>query len=153
METEERLRSLGLQLPTAPSPIAAYVPAVMVGDLLYTSGSGPVANGQPLMTGKVGSDLTIEQGYEAARQTILNLLAIVRQELGSLDRVERIVKLLGFVASAPGFGRQTEVMNGASHLLEQVFAERGKHARAAIGTNELPFNLPVEIELIIQVKS
>jgi enamine deaminase RidA (YjgF/YER057c/UK114 family) len=152
METEERLRALGLQLPTAPSPVAAYVPAVVVGDLLYTSGSGPVANGQPLMTGKVGSDLTIEQGYEAARQTVLNLLAVVRQELGSLDRVERIVKLLGFVASAPGFGRQPEVMNGASHLLEQVFAERGKHARAAIGTNELPFNLPVEIELIVQVK-
>jgi len=152
METEERLRTLGLQLPTAPSPVAAYVPAVLVGDLLYTSGSGPVANGQPLMTGKVGSDLTIEQGYEAARQTILNLLAVVRQELGSLDRVERIVKILGFVASAPGFGRQPEVMNGASHLLEQIFAERGKHARAAIGTNELPFNLPVEIELIVQVK-
>jgi enamine deaminase RidA (YjgF/YER057c/UK114 family) len=153
MEIEERLRALGLQLPSAPSPVAAYVPAVIVGDLLYTSGSGPVGNGQPLMTGKVGSDLTIEQGYDAARQTILNLLAIVRQELGSLDRVERIVKLLGFVASAPGFGRQPEVLNGASHLLEQIFAERGKHARAAIGTNELPFNLPVEIELIVQVKS
>jgi enamine deaminase RidA (YjgF/YER057c/UK114 family) len=152
METEERLRSLGLQLPSAPSPVAAYVPAVVVGGLLYTSGSGPFSNGQPLITGKVGSDLTVEQGYEAARQTILNLLAVVRQEIGSLDRVERIVKLLGFVASAPGFGRQPEVMNGASHLLEQVFGERGRHARAAIGTSELPFNLPVEIEMIVQVK-
>jgi enamine deaminase RidA (YjgF/YER057c/UK114 family) len=152
MSIEQRIRELGLELPEPPKPVAAYIPAVRVGNLLFTSGMGPLLGGRVTMTGKVGSDLTVEQGYEAARQTMLNLLAVVKQELGSLDRVERVVKVLGFVASAPGFGRQPEVMNGASHLLEQIFGERGKHCRAAIGTSELPLNTPVEIEMIVQVK-
>lgn len=152
METEQRLRSLNLSLPPVSGPLAAYVSAVQVGNLLFTSGNGPVVDGQPIMTGKIGSDLTVEQGYEAARQTALNLLAVVNHELGSLDRIERIVKLLGFVASAPGFSRQPEVLNGASHLFEEVLGPRGKHARSAIGTSELPFNVPVEIEMIVLVK-
>lgn len=152
MSVEQRMRELGLELPEPPKPVAAYVPAVRAGNLLFTSGSGPLSGGRVMMTGKVGSDLTVEEGYEAARLTMLNLLAVVKQELGSLDRIERIVKLLAFVSSAPGFGRQPEVINGASHLLEQILGERGQHARAAIGASELPLNTPVEIEMIVQIK-
>lgn len=149
---EQRLVELGIELPEAPQPIAAYVPVIRTGDLLFTSGTGPIVGGKPSVTGKVGSDLTVEEGYQAARQTVLNLLAVVKRELGSLDRVDRIVKVLGFVASAPGFNRQPEVINGASHLLEQIFGERGRHARSAVGTSELPLNIPVEIEMVVRTK-
>ncbi|MFQ5340600.1 MAG: RidA family protein [Anaerolineae bacterium] len=149
---EQKLKELGLELPAPPKPVAAYVPAVEVNGLLFTSGSGPIESGEIKYHGKVGRDLTVEEGYQAARLTMLNLLAVVRQALGSLDRVERVVKVTGLVASAPGFNRQPEVMNGASHLLEELFGERGRHARSAIGVNELPFDTPVEIEMIVKVK-
>lgn len=149
---EHKLKELGLELPAPPTPVAAYVPAVEVNGLLFTSGSGPIEAGKIKYHGKVGRDLTVEEGYQAAQLTMLNLLAVVRQALGSLDRVERIVKLTGLVASAPGFNQQPQVMNGASHLLEQLFGEQGRHARSAIGVNELPFDTPVEIEMIVKVK-
>ncbi|RME44069.1 MAG: RidA family protein [Chloroflexi bacterium] len=152
MSAEQKLRELGLELPAPPEPVAAYVPAVEANGLLFTSGSGPIEDGKIKYHGKVGRDLSVEEGYQAARLTMLNLLAVVRQALGSLDRVERIVKVTGLVASAPGFNRQPEVMNGASHVLEALFGEQGRHARSAIGVNELPFDTPVEIEMIVKIK-
>lgn len=150
MSVEERLRELNITLPDPPPPIAAYVPAVRIGNLLFTSGSGPWDGDLFRYQGKLGRDLSLEEGYDAARVVMINLLSVIRAELGSLDRVERIVKVLGFVASAADFNQQPQVMNGASELLEAVFGERGRHARSAIGVNELPVNIPVEIEMIVQ---
>lgn len=152
MCVSERLQELGITLPKAPKPVAAYVPAVLTGNLLFTSGNGPWQNGTIKYHGKVGHDLTVEEGYDAARLTMLNLLSVVQAELGTLDRVERVVKVFGLVASAPNFNDQPQVINGASELLEDIFGEHGKHARAAVGTNELPANIPVEIEMILRVK-
>jgi len=152
MSIEERLRGLGITIPAAMAPVASYAPTVTVDGMLYTSGSGPIVDGRPVVTGKLGGAVTVEQGYQAARLTAINLLALVRQALGDLERIEQVVKLQGFVASAPGFNRQPAVVDGASHLLEQALEERGRHARAAIGVNELPFDLPVEIDLIVKIK-
>lgn len=152
MSPERRLQELGIELPPAPKPVASYVPAVQVGDLLFMSGNGPLRAGKPLVQGRLGETMTVEQGADAARQTMLNLLSTLRDTLGSLDRVERIVKLLGFVNSAPDFTQQPAVVNGASELLLQIFGERGRHARSAIGTSVLPFGIPVEIEMIVQVR-
>jgi len=148
---EARLKALGIQLPPAPKPVASYVPAVRTGNLVFLAGQGPLADGKPTVTGKVGAELTEEDGYKAARATILNSLAVLRAEIGSLDRVRRIVKLVGWVNSAPGFTRQPWVINGASDLLVEVFGDAGKHARSSIGANELPFNIPVEIEIVVEV--
>jgi enamine deaminase RidA (YjgF/YER057c/UK114 family) len=148
---EARLKELKIELPPAPKPIAAYVPAVQTGDLIFLAGQGPIREGKVTITGKVGSDLSEEQGYKAARETVLVSLAALKAEIGSLDRVKRIVKLTGFVNSAPGFTRQPWVINGASELLVEVFGEAGKHARSAVGTSDLPLNIPVEIELIVEV--
>lgn len=151
MSPEDRLKQLGITLPPPPQPVASYVPAVQVGNLLFMSGTGPLREGKPAFRGRVGETLTLEEGMEAARLTMLNLLSTLRHTLGSLDRVERIVKLLGFVNSAPDFTQQPQVINGASELLLQIFGERGQHARSAIGTSALPFGIPVEIEMIVQV--
>jgi len=148
---EARLASMGIQLPPVPAPVATYVSTVRTGDLVFVAGHGPVENGKPTVTGKVGAELTEEQGYQVARETILRSLAAVRAEIGSLDRVRRIVKLVGFVNSAPGFTRQPWVINGASDLLVEVFGEAGRHARSAIGVSELPLNIPVEIEMVVEV--
>jgi enamine deaminase RidA (YjgF/YER057c/UK114 family) len=149
---EQRLLELDITLPEPPLVAAIYVPAVTVGNIVYTSGNDCRVNGRLMFQGKVGQDLTIEQGQLAARQTMINLLAVLKGHLGDLDRIERIVKLLAFVNSAHGFVEQPYVINGASALLEEVFGEKGKHARSAIGTSELPFNTPVEIEMIVQIK-
>jgi enamine deaminase RidA (YjgF/YER057c/UK114 family) len=149
---EQKLKALGIELPTPPVPKFSYVPCVRTGNLLYTSGQDCRVNGELLYAGKLGRELTIEQGQQAARQTVINLLAVIKQELGDLDRVERVVKMLGFVNSAPGFADQPVVMNGASDLLIEVFGDKGRHARSAIGTSELPFHTPVEIELIVEVR-
>ena len=130
---EARLKALGIQLPQVPAPIASYVPAVRTGNLVFLAGQGPVVGGKPTVTGKVGADLTEEEGYKAARATILTSLAVLRAEIGSLDRVRRIVKLVGWVNSAPGFTRQPWVINGASDLLVEIFGEAGKHARSSVG--------------------
>lgn len=148
---EARLKALGIELPPPPKPVASYVPAVRTGNLVFLSGQGPVAGGKPTVTGKVGAELTEEQGNKAARATILNSLAVLRAEIGSLDRVRRIVKLVGWVNSAPGFVRQPWVINGASDLLVEIFGEAGRHARSAVGANELPLGIPVEIELVVEV--
>jgi len=148
---EARLKALGIELPPAPKPIASYVLSVRTGNLVYLAGQGPFAGGKPTVTGKVGAELTEEEGYKAARATILGSLAALRAEIGSLDRVSRIVKVVGWVNSAPGFTRQPWVLNGASDLLVEIFGEAGKHARSAVGANELPLNIPVEIEMIVEV--
>jgi enamine deaminase RidA (YjgF/YER057c/UK114 family) len=150
MSFEARLRELGIELPAPPKPVATYVPAVQAGDLLFLSGVIPVRNGKLTMEGKLGRDLTVEQGYEAARIALLNALSIVRAELGTLDRVKRIVRLVGHVASAEGFVQQPAVINGASDLLVSIFDEAGRHARVAVGAAQLPLNSPVELELIVQ---
>lgn len=152
MSPEVRLAQLGIVLPPPPEPMAVYVLAVRTGDLLFTSGAGPTAGGRPAVVGRVGETLTLEEGIEAARLVMLNLLSAIRNELGSLDRVERIVKLLGFVNSAPDFTQQPAVINGASELLVEIFGERGEHARSAIGASALPLGIPVEIEMIVQVR-
>ena len=151
MHYEEKLRELGLTLPAPPKPVANYVPAVRVGDLLFLSGVLPSRDGQLIVTGKLGQDLSIEQGMEAARMAVLNGLSIIRQEAGSLDRVKRIIKMVGHIASAPGFTDQPQVLNGASDLLVSLFGDAGRHARVAVGAAELPRQAPVEIELIVQV--
>ncbi len=151
MSYEARLAELKITLPPAPKPVATYIPAVRTGDLLFLSGTGPFKDGVIAFAGKLGKDLTVEQGYEAARLTLLNALAMVRQELGTLDRVTRIVRLTGHVASAEGFTQQPAVINGASDLLVQIFGEAGRHARLALGAAELPLNMAIELELILQV--
>jgi enamine deaminase RidA (YjgF/YER057c/UK114 family) len=151
MTINERLVELGIELPQLPRPMGAYVLAVQTGNLLYTSGIGPQRDGQFPYQGHVGAELSIEEGRAAARLCMLNLLSLIRDAAGSLDRVARVVKVLGFVASAPGFADQPQVMNGASELLQEVFGERGRHARAAIGVNELPSHIPVEIEMIVEL--
>lgn len=149
---EEKLRELGYTLPEAPTPKGVYVTALEVDGMVYTSGSSCFEGGGLKYQGKLGADLTVEQGYDACRITMLNLLSIVKQEIGDLDRIEQVVKLTGYVASAPGFGMQPAVLNGASELLGEVLGERGKHARSAMGVNELPMNSPVEIEMIVRLK-
>ncbi|MFT9848833.1 RidA family protein [Aneurinibacillus sp. REN35] len=149
---EKRLKELGIELPEVPKPAAIYIPAQQTGNLVYTSGQDCRKDGVLIYEGKVGKDLTVEQGQEAARQTMINCLAVLKGHLGNLDRVKKVVKLLGFVNSAPGFVEQPYVINGASKLLEEVFGEAGKHARSAISSNELPFNTPVEIEMIVEVE-
>src|SRR5438309_14765 len=147
MSFETRLQELGLTLPDAPPPAGNYVPAVQVGNLIFASGQIAIMSGQLLVKGKLGRDVSIEQGQEAARRALLNILAAVRSCTGTLDAVKRIVKLNGWVASAEGFGDQSQVVNEASRLLEEIFGEAGKHARAAIGVAELPLGAPVELEL------
>ena len=149
---EARLKALGLQLPAPPTPIASYVPVVRAGNLVFLAGQGPLVDGKPTVTGKVGANLTEAEGYQAARATILTSLAVLRAEIGSLDRVRRVVKLVGWVNSAPGFTRQPWVINGASDLLVEIFGDAGRHARSSVGANELPLDIPVEIELIVEVE-
>ena len=147
---EDNVKQKNIVLPPPTAPVANYVPAVRVGNLLFLSGSGP---DQSTPRGKVGKDLSLEQGYQAARATGLNLLATARASLGSLDRVKRIVKVLGMVNSAPGFTDQPKVINGFSDLMVEVVGEAiGKHARSAVGMAELPFNIPVEIEMVLEVE-
>lgn len=153
MSYERQLEQLRIELPSAPKPVANYVPAVRAGDLLFLSGVLPSRDGQLIMTGKLGQAISIEQGMEAAKVALLNALAIVRNEVGSLDRVKRIVKMVGHIASAPEFTDQPQVLNGASDLLVAIFGEAGRHARVAVGSAELPRQAPVEIELIVQVSS
>jgi enamine deaminase RidA (YjgF/YER057c/UK114 family) len=149
---EARLAALGLSLPPPARPVASYVMATRVGNLLYTSGHLPQpGGGAPLIVGKVGAELTAEQGAAAAQVVALNILATVKAELGSLERVARVVKLTGFVNCVDGFAGQPAVVNGASNLFKEVLGEKGVHARSAVGTNALPLNVPVEIEAIIEI--
>jgi enamine deaminase RidA (YjgF/YER057c/UK114 family) len=148
---EARLRALGVELPPPPRPAANYVTATQSGRIVFLAGQGPLAGGQVVYAGKVGVDLSEEDGYRAARLTILNSLAILREHAGSLDRVTRILKLLAWVHCASGFGRQHLVVNGASDLLVEVFGERGRHARSAVAAHDLPMGIAVELELVAEV--
>ena len=151
MGAEEQLAALGIELPDPPTPVASYVPVVVSGGLAFVAGQVPLAEGKLLATGKLGADLDAEAGADAARTCALQALAALRAELGSLDRIHRIVKLTVFVASAPGFTDQPKVANGASDLLGEVFGEMGRHARAAVGVSELPLGASVEVEVIAEV--
>lgn len=151
MSYEAKLKELGVTLPDPPKPVANYVPVVRVGDLLFLSGVLPSRDGQLIMTGKLGGNLTIEHGIEASRVAVLNGLSIIRSAAGSLDLVKQIVKMVGHIASAPGFTDQPQVLNGASDLLVSVFGDAGRHARVAVGAAELPRHAPVEIELIVEL--
>lgn len=150
---EATLQTLGIQLPDPPKALASYVPLQQVGELLYTSGVIPVWNGEIRYRGMVGGDLSLRDGVQAAEMCALNIISLVRQHTGSLDRVEQFVQLSGFVRSAPGFEEQPKVLNGASDLIFKVFGERGRHTRQALGTNELPLGVPVEISAIVRLKS
>jgi enamine deaminase RidA (YjgF/YER057c/UK114 family) len=151
MSAEEKLKELGITLPTPAQPIANYVRAVRVGNLLFVSGHGPYNDGKIKIAGKVGKELTVEEGYQVARNVALNCLASVKAAVGDLDKVKRIVKLLGMVHCTEDFKDQPKVINGCSDLLVEIFGEIGKHARSAVGMQALPNGIPVEIEMILEV--
>jgi enamine deaminase RidA (YjgF/YER057c/UK114 family) len=148
---EQRISELGLQLAEPTRPVANYLPAVRVGQLVYVSGHGPKPDPDNEFVGKVGSDIDVETAYRAAGVTILSCLSTLRAEIGDLDKVEQVVKLLGMVNSAAGFNKQPQVINGASDRLVEIFGDRGRHARSAVGMAELPGDIAVEIELIVKV--
>jgi enamine deaminase RidA (YjgF/YER057c/UK114 family) len=145
-----RLTELGIELPPVVKPVAAYVPAVRTGNLVYTAGQLPMVDGALPVTGKVGAEVSAEDAKALARTCALNALAAVNSVVG-IDAVTRVVKVVGFVASAPGFSGQPGVINGASELFGEVFGEAGAHARSAVGVSELPLNAPVEVEIIVEV--
>ena len=149
---EERLKDLGIELPPPPEPVGNYIGAVQVGDLVFLGGVSNRVRGVLKYRGKLGRDLTVEQGYDAARMAAINHLAILKAFLGDLDRIERVVKVVGHVNCAPGFNRLPPVLNGASDLLVEVFGEAGRHARLALGAAELNDDIPVETEMIVQVR-
>jgi enamine deaminase RidA (YjgF/YER057c/UK114 family) len=149
MSAEKKLKELGIQLGPVTPPVANYVNAVRAGNLLFLAGKGPAGG----ISGIVGKDMTAEQAYGHARTVGLNLMAVMKHELGSLDRVKRIVKVLGMVNAVPGFGDQPKVINGCSDLFVEVFGERGRHARSAVGMGSLPNNIPVEIEVIVEIEA
>ncbi|MFP4573667.1 MAG: RidA family protein [Desulfobacterales bacterium] len=151
MKVEEKLKEMRLELPEAPRPVANYLPLVRTGNLVFLSGHGPVRMDGSRITGKLGADLSLKEGYNAARQVALGLLSSLKSEIEDLDKVRRIVKLLGMVNCIPEFTDLPNVINGASDLLVALFVERGKHARSAVGMNALPGNIAVEIEMIVEV--
>jgi enamine deaminase RidA (YjgF/YER057c/UK114 family) len=152
MNVEAKLKEMGLELPGVSRPVGSYVPAVRSGALLFLSGHGPYRDGKRAYTGKLGQEYTVQEGYEAARLVALNCLATVKDALGDLDRVKRVVKVLGFVSSSEGFVEQPQVINGCSDLLVELYGEVGRHARSAIGVAELPGGMPVEIEMVLEVE-
>ncbi len=152
MKIEQRLAQLGIELPPPPQPVGNYIGAVRVGELVFLGGVSNRVRGVLTYQGKLGRDLTLEQGYDAARMCAINHLAILKDLLGDLDRIDRIVKLVGHINCAPGFNRLPPVLNGASDLLVEVFGDRGRHARLALGASELNDDIPVETELIVQVR-
>jgi len=152
MNTEEKLKELNIELPEAPKPAGAYVPVARTGKLVFTSGILPVDAGEIKIKGKLGKELSLDQGQEAAGRCVLNGLSAIKKELGSLDKIKQVIRINGYVQSEKGFTDQAKVMNGASDLLVNIFGEKGKHSRTAIGASELPLNSPVEIDMIIEVE-
>ena len=148
---QERMQELGLELPQVPMPAASYVPAVRTGNLVFTAGQVSFEGGEIHVTGKVGDAVRLEEAQHAARLCALNALAAAASEAGGLDRISRIIKVVGYVASAPGFNAQPQVVNGASDLLGEIFGENGHHARSAVGVAELPLGVPVEVEMIAEL--
>ena len=151
MSVTARLAELGIAIPEVVPPVAAYVPAVVTGRYVYTSGQLPMRDGAMIAEGLVGSDVDPDTAKECARQSAINALAAAQSVIGSLERVTRVVKVVGFVASAPGFTGQPAVINGASELLLDVFGDAGRHARSAVGVAGLPINAPVEVEMVLEV--
>ena len=150
---QERMQELGLELPQVPRPAGSYVPAVRTGNLVFTAGQVSFEDGEIRVTGKVGDAVSLEEAQHAARLCALNALAAAASEAGGLDRISRIIKVVGYVASAPGFNGQPQVVNGASDLLGEIFGENGHHARSAVGVVELPLGVPVEVEMIVELVS
>lgn len=149
---EKKVQEMGLSIPEAPKPVAAYIPGIKVGEFVYTAGQIPLANGELKYKGKVGAEVSVEDAYEAAKVCALNCLGVVKSIIGDLDKVEQIVKVVGFVNSADGFNMQPKVINGASELFGEIFGEKGAHARSAVGVNELPLDATCEVEIIVKVK-
>ena len=149
---EQKLMQMGITLPAAPNPAANYVNVVRTGNLLYLAGKGPNGPDGKYITGKLGQDLTIEQGYEAAKSVAVNQIAVLKAELGDLSKVKRIVKVNGMINTTPDFTDHSKVMNGFSDMMVAVFGEKGKHARSSVGMCSLPFNIAVEVELIVEVE-
>ncbi len=145
------MRELGIELPAAPAPVGSYVPSVRSGNLLYLSGMLPLREGKLTRTGRVGESLSLDEARGEARQAVLSALSVVKDQIHTLERVVRCVKLTGYVASAPGFTDQPKVLNAASDLLYEIFGDRGRHARSAVGVQVLPLNAPIEIELIFEL--
>lgn len=152
MKIENKMKVIGLILPEVPKPIAEYIPAKKIGNLVVTSGQGPIKDGKFIHVGKVGGEVNLEEGYESAKMCALNCLAAIKSIIGSLDEIDEIVKIKGYVNSTPDFYRQPEVINGASELVVKIFGEKGKHTRSALGTSVLPGNIPVELEMIVKLK-
>jgi enamine deaminase RidA (YjgF/YER057c/UK114 family) len=150
---EEKIKQMGITIPEPVKPLAAYIPAMQVGNLVMTSGQVPISSGAVKYQGKVGKDLTEEEGKEAAKLCAINCLSAVKSLIGSLDKIKRILKLTVFIASAEGFTAQPKVANGASEFIGEIFGEAGKHVRSAVGVSELPLNSAVEIEMTVEVKS
>lgn len=151
-DPESVIKELNLELPSAPKPVASYIPTQQVGDLIYTSGNLPMKDGKVIFAGKMGEgDNTVEVGYEASKLATLNSLSALKAAIGDLSKVKKVVKVVGFVNSAAGFTDQPKVINGCSDLLAQIFGDAGKHARSAVGIAELPLNALVEIEFIYQI--
>jgi enamine deaminase RidA (YjgF/YER057c/UK114 family) len=151
MKIEERLQELGIELPPIPAPAGNYVQYVRTGNLIFLSGAGPHTGDGHIPTGKVGADVSVEEAYQHARSIGLVQIARLKDALGDLDRVNRIVKVLGMVNGVPEFGEQPKVMNGFSDLMVEVFGDKGRHARSAVGMGSLPFGIPVEIEAVVEV--
>ena len=149
---EEKLMQMGIALPAAPNPAANYVNVVRTGNLLYLAGKGPNGPDGKYITGKLGQDLTIEQGYEAAKSVAVNQIAVLKAELGDLSKVKRIIKVNGMINTTPDFTDHSKVMNGFSDMMVAVFGEKGKHARSSVGMCSLPFNIAVEVEMIVEIE-
>jgi enamine deaminase RidA (YjgF/YER057c/UK114 family) len=152
IDPEAKLKELGIVLKGAPAPVANYLPAVRVGKMVYLSGQGPRKDDGQFIKGKVGGELTVEEGQQAARLSGIRLLEALKAEIGDLKKVKRIVKVLGMVNAVPTFEQQPKVMNGFSDFMVEVFGERGKHARSSVGVGSLPDNIPVEIEMIVELR-
>lgn len=151
MSYEAKLKRLGIAVPDVPKPVAAYVAAVKDDNYIYTSGQIPFVEGQLKFKGKLGKELTVEEGYDAAKICAVNCLAAIKGQIGSLDKIEKVIKIVGFVNSAPEFYDQPKVINGASELIGSIFGKAGEHARSAVGVAELPLNAAVEVEMIVKV--
>lgn len=151
MSANAKIRELGITLPEVAKPAGAYVPAVQSGNLVFTAGQIPLVEGKLVATGKVGKEISVEQAKDIARICALNAVAAIKGVVGDLDRVKKVVKVVGFVASTQDFTQQPQVINGASELLEQIFGENGIHARSAVGVAVLPLDAPVEVELIVEI--
>jgi enamine deaminase RidA (YjgF/YER057c/UK114 family) len=152
MSVEDKIKELGINIPSSPKPVASYLPCVIVDNFVYVSGQLPMENGNLKYIGKTNND-NIDTAYNAAKLCVLNALGVVKDNIGSLDKVERVIRVGGFVNSEDGFIMQPKVINGASDLLVEIFGENGKHARAAVGVNELPLNAMVEVELLVKIKN